>query len=41
MMETSNNYFNQRFYMTEIQKLVFYLPNLHIIGTRDSGNTHR
>ena len=39
MMETYIDYFHTSLYILEIQKIVFHLPHVRILGTNHSGNT--
>ena len=40
MMETSTADLYTRFYIPSIQKIVFHLPHVRILGTNHCGNTH-
>ena len=41
IMEISISYFHTSLYTPEIQRLVFHLPHVRILGTHHCGNTRR
>ena len=41
MMEASIDDFHASFYILEIQKILFHLPHVQILGTNHCGNTRR
>ena len=41
MTETTISNFHTSFYITEIQKLAFYIPHVQILGTNNCGDSHQ
>ena len=41
MLEVTISYFNTRFYIPDIPKLVFHIPHVRILGTNHCGGIRR